>query len=119
MEIGMSRQQKENKQTLTRSGGSNTAVLDRPDEDRRDRRVLDEIERLVEASRNGHLNERGKADGLEGNDRKLIEGVNAMLDAILLPIGEGNRVLAQISAGRIDELITQPYHGDHERMKQA
>ena len=40
-------------------------------------------------------------------------------DAILLPIGEGNRVLAQISAGKIDELITQTYRGDHEKMKQA
>ena len=42
-----------------------------------------------------------------------------MLDAILLPIGEGNRVLAQIPAGKIDELIAQTYKGDHERMKQA
>jgi hypothetical protein len=29
-----------------------------------------------------------------------VRGVNAMLDAILLPIGEGNRILAQISAAR-------------------
>src|SRR5208283_2085382 len=42
-----------------------------------------------------------------------------MLDAILLPIGEGNRILAQISNGRIDELIAQTYKGDHEKMKQA
>ena len=42
-----------------------------------------------------------------------------MLDAILLPIGEGNRVLTQISAGKIDELIAQTYKGDHEKMKVA
>ena len=42
-----------------------------------------------------------------------------MLDAILLPIGEGNRILAQISNGKIDELIAQTYKGDHEKMKQA
>jgi len=42
-----------------------------------------------------------------------------MLDAILLPIGEGNRVLAQISAGKVDELIAQTYKGDHEKMKIA
>ena len=42
-----------------------------------------------------------------------------MLDAILLPIGEGNRVLALISNGKIDELIAQTYKGDHEKMKQA
>ncbi len=45
--------------------------------------------------------------------------MNAMLDAILLPIGEGNRILAQISNGKIDELISQTYKGDHEKMKQA
>jgi len=45
--------------------------------------------------------------------------VNRILDAILLPIGEGNRVLAQISAGKIDELISHTYNGDHEKMKLA
>ena len=48
-----------------------------------------------------------------------MRGVNAMLDAILLPIGEGNRILAQISNGKIDELIAHTYKGDHEKMKQA
>ena len=48
-----------------------------------------------------------------------MKGVNEMLDAILLPIGEGNRILAQISNGKIDELIAQTYKGDHEKMKQA
>jgi len=42
-----------------------------------------------------------------------------MLDAILLPIGEGNRILAQVSNGKIDELIAHTYKGDHEKMKQA
>ena len=46
-------------------------------------------------------------------------GLNQMLDAILLPIGEGNRILAQVSNGKIDELIAQTYKGDHEKMKQA
>ena len=35
------------------------------------------------------------------------------------PIGEGNRILAQISDGKIDELIAQTYKGDHEKMKLA
>ena len=81
--------------------------------------VLQEIMRLVDASKEGRLNERGKATLFNGTDREIIQGVNEMLDAILLPIGEGNRVLAQISAGKIDELITQNYKGDHEKMKLA
>ena len=49
----------------------------------------------------------------------MVTGINEMLDAILLPIGEGNRILSQISGGKIDELIAQTYKGDHEKMKQA
>ncbi len=41
-----------------------------------------------------------------------------MLDAILIPIGEGNRILDQIAHGKVDELIAQTYRGDHEKMKQ-
>src|SRR5208283_1106932 len=67
----------------------------------------------------GQLSERGKPDQFQGAFAEIVRGVNVMLDAILLPIGEGNRILAQISAGKIDELIAQTYKGDHEKMKVA
>ena len=82
-------------------------------------RVSQEILRLVEASHQGRLEERGRADQFQGVHREIVQGINTMLDAILVPIGEGNRILAQISTGKIDELITQTYKGDHEKMKQA
>jgi len=82
-------------------------------------RLSREVLRLVEASRQGRLEERGKFDEFEGAHREIVEAVNEMLDAILLPIGEGNRILGQISGGKIDELITQTYKGDHEKMKMA
>jgi methyl-accepting chemotaxis protein len=81
--------------------------------------VSQEIMRLVDASRDGRLGDRGRADQFDGIYREMVEGINEMLDAILLPIGEGNRILAQISSGKIDELIAQTYKGDHEKMKQA
>src|ERR1017187_5862227 len=105
-----------------RNQSTGAAVLDRPVTDPQEtqtKRLLEEILRLVEASHAGRLSERGRAEQFEGTDRKLVEGVNTMLDAILLPIGEGNRILAQISAGKTDELIAQTYSGDHEKMKQA
>jgi len=81
--------------------------------------VLNEVVRLVDASKEGRLSERGKATLFDGTHREIIQGVNEMLDAILLPIGEGNRILAQVSNGKIDELIAATYKGDHEKMKQA
>jgi methyl-accepting chemotaxis protein len=81
--------------------------------------VSQEILRLVDASREGRLSERGRVDQFTGVYREMLLGVNEMLDAILLPIGEGNRILAQISGGKVDEQISQTYRGDHEKMKQA
>ena len=78
-----------------------------------------ELQRLTQASRDGQLSERGKPEQFKGAYADIVGGVNQMLDAILLPIGEGNRILAQISGGKIDELIAQTYQGDHEKMKVA
>jgi methyl-accepting chemotaxis protein len=78
-----------------------------------------ELMRLTEASREGKLSERGKPEQFKGAYAEVVGGVNQMLDAILLPIGEGNRILGQISEGKLDELIAQTYKGDHEKMKQA
>jgi methyl-accepting chemotaxis protein len=60
-----------------------------------------------------------QTENFQGAYADIVRGVNAMLDAILLPIGEGNRILAQISNGKIDELIAHTYKGDHEKMKLA
>ena len=90
------------------SGGDTELVL-----------ISQEILRLVEASREGRLAERGRADQFTGAYGEILRGVNEMLDAILLPTMESNRVLVQISDGKIDELVTQNYKGDHERTKLA
>jgi methyl-accepting chemotaxis protein len=81
--------------------------------------LVTETGELITAAADGKLATRADAAGHKGDFRKIIEGINQTLDAILLPIGEGNRVLAQISAGKIDESITATYKGDHEKMKQA
>lgn len=78
-----------------------------------------ELAKLIEYSHKGQLEKRGDPAGFEGCYADVITGINQMLDAILLPIGEGNRILAQVAAGKVDELIAQTYQGDHEKMKQS
>jgi methyl-accepting chemotaxis protein len=84
-----------------------------------DERLEQEILRLVEASREGRLSERGRTERFEGNNRKVIEGVNEMLDAILLPMGEGNRILTLIRGGNLREKVEITCKGDHEQMKNS
>ncbi len=82
-------------------------------------KVSNEILRLAKETKEGKLSVRANLEGFDGLQSQMLENLNTMLDAILLPIGEGNRVLSQISGGKIDELITQNYKGDHEKMKLA
>jgi methyl-accepting chemotaxis protein len=63
-------------------------------------RLQEEALRLVEASSAGRPSGRATTGQLDGNSRQL-------------------RVLAQIGAGKVEELITQTYTGDHEKMKLA
>jgi methyl-accepting chemotaxis protein len=78
-----------------------------------------ELGRLTEASREGQLSERGKPDQFQGAYAGIVKGVNEMLDAILLPIGEGNRILGLVRGGNLREKVEIACKGDHEKMKQA
>jgi len=82
-------------------------------------KFLSELGKLTEYSRQGQLEKRGDAAAFQGAYGDVIKGVNEMLDAILRPIGEGNRILDQIARGKVDELIAQTYKGDHEKMKES
>ncbi|HLN23627.1 MAG TPA: hypothetical protein VK558_06560, partial [Patescibacteria group bacterium] len=82
------------------------------------RAAMDEISRLIKAVKQGRLTDRADASLATGDFKDVLSNINELLDAILLPIGEGNRILDQVAHGKIDELITETYHGDHEKMKQ-
>ena len=78
-----------------------------------------ELQRLTEASKEGLLSERGKPEQFEGAYADVVSGVNDMLDAILLPIGEGNRILRLIRGGNLREKVNIDCKGDHLAMKDA
>ncbi len=83
------------------------------------RDIIGEIRRLIDASTAGQLSERGDVARFPGDFGKLVGGINGMLDAILLPIGEGNRVLALVSGGDLTQRVEIACEGDHARMKAA
>jgi methyl-accepting chemotaxis protein len=81
--------------------------------------LASDTEILIKASVEGKLDTRADATKHQGDYRKIIEGVNEMLDAILLPIGEGNRVLSQIRGGNLREKVEIACKGDHAKMKDS
>lgn len=83
------------------------------------RAITNELQRLIVASTAGKLSERGAANHFVGDFAKLVSGINGMLDAIILPISEGNRILGQVSIGDLTQRVDIECEGDHERMKTA
>ncbi len=83
------------------------------------RDITQEIQRLIAASTMGNLGERGDDTRFVGDFAALVTGINAMLDAILLPIVEGNRVLDLVSAGDLMERVEIHCDGDHRRMRDS
>ncbi|MCD2178216.1 methyl-accepting chemotaxis protein [Rhizobium sp. C1] len=83
------------------------------------RAIITELQRLIAASTEGKLSERGAANQFVGDFAKLVAGINGMLDAIILPIAEGNRVLELVSEGDLRQYVEIECEGDHEKMKDA
>ena len=72
-----------------RNTSAGAAVLDHEESHssttKTDSRLHGEILRLVQASQEGLLTERARTEEFRGNDRKLLEGVNSILDALISP----------------------------------
>ena len=81
--------------------------------------LRNEIQRLTKASQEGVLSERGRPEQFQGAYAEVVQGVNEMLDAILLPMGEGNRILRLIRGGNLRKKVEIVCKGDQERMKDA
>ena len=78
-----------------------------------------DVEALLQAGIQGRLEVRADVSKYEGGNRKLFEGINQLLDATLLPMAEGIRVLRQICAGNLGERVEIECQGDHQKMKNA
>ena len=78
--------------------------------------IMAEVKQLINASKDGKLRTRGNTAKYQGDWQSMVVGINEMLDAILLPIQEGNRVLGLLSQGDIRERVELDLRGEHRQM---
>lgn len=72
---------------------------------------------LAEAAEAGVLTARADATQHLGEYRKVIEGLNATLDAIVTPLNMAANNLDSIARGNIPNKITEHYNGDFNNIK--
>jgi len=81
--------------------------------------LITDTDALVQAAVGGRLGERADACRHEGDFRKIVEGVNHTLDAVIAPVNEAARVLEELSQRNLRARVKGSYQGDHARIKEA
>jgi len=72
---------------------------------------------LSQAAVNGRLETRADASRHQGDYRKIVEGVNGTLDAVIGPLNVAAGYVDRISKGDIPPKITDNYNGDFNVIK--
>ena len=76
-----------------------------------------EVERLLQAIRDGQLDVRADLSKVTGTNRQMLEGINEMIDTILGSFNVTAEYIDRISKGDIPEKITDEYRGDFNEIK--
>jgi len=74
---------------------------------------------LTQAALEGKLDTRADATDHQGDFKKIIEGVNETLDAVLGPVNEASTVLAKVAARDLTARMVGDYKGDHAKIKES
>ena len=81
--------------------------------------LIDDMTMLSQAAVEGTLTVRANPDRHNGDYRKIAEGVNSTLDAVIGPLKVAAKYIDRIGKGDIPERITDEYKGDFNEIKQS
>ncbi|MEA4926563.1 MAG: Cache 3/Cache 2 fusion domain-containing protein, partial [Syntrophomonadaceae bacterium] len=79
--------------------------------------LANETNILVMAATDGKLDVRGNASEHQGEYRKVVEGINDVLDAVIGPLNMAAEYVERISQGDIPPKVTEEYNGDFNEIK--
>ncbi|AYN96269.1 methyl-accepting chemotaxis protein [Pseudomonas sp. LTJR-52] len=81
--------------------------------------LITDTQQLSQAAIAGQLDERADASQHQGDFRRIIEGVNGTLDAIVAPLSEAMDVMGALSNGDLGRTIQGDYQGQLLELKQS
>ncbi|MGA3167037.1 MAG: methyl-accepting chemotaxis protein [Terriglobia bacterium] len=79
--------------------------------------LVADAEVLSRTAVEGKLSARADASKHRGEYRKVIQGVNETLDAVVAPVQEAGTVLQKVAGGDLTARVEGNYQGDHARIK--
>src|SRR5579883_2889837 len=81
--------------------------------------LINDADMLVKAALNGSLSTRADATKHSGDYRKIVEGVNNTLDAVINPLNDFAKVLDALAGGDLTVTAEKQYAGDFEEFKRS
>jgi methyl-accepting chemotaxis protein len=78
-----------------------------------------EVERLIMAAASGQLNERVNENQFEGFFKVLSSGINKMMDSMVTPLNEAQKVLEALANGDLTKEMSGTYEGDFNKIKES
>ncbi|MDD1727512.1 MAG: methyl-accepting chemotaxis protein [Methanospirillum sp.] len=79
--------------------------------------LIEDSRMLSEGAVQGELSTRADPGRHRGDFRRIIQGVNATLDAVINPLNVAAEYVDRIAKGDIPPVITDPYNGDFNELK--
>ncbi|EHR69728.1 methyl-accepting chemotaxis protein [Burkholderiales bacterium JOSHI_001] len=79
--------------------------------------LMEDSMMLATAAVQGQLEVRGDIGRHQGDFRRIIEGVNATLDAIVQPVSEVQHVLQALDSGNLGQRVNGDYQGSFAELK--
>nr|WP_190274933.1 methyl-accepting chemotaxis protein [Methylotenera versatilis] len=79
--------------------------------------LVSDVNTLSQSAVEGNLSIRADASKHQGDFRKIVQGVNDTLDAVIVPLNVAAKYVDDISKGNIPAKIAETYHGDFNQLK--
>ncbi|MDI1299720.1 methyl-accepting chemotaxis protein [Methylotenera sp.] len=79
--------------------------------------LVSDVNSLSQSAVEGQLDVRADASKHQGDFRKIVQGVNETLDAVIVPLNVAAKYVNDISKGNIPAKITDTYYGDFNTIK--
>lgn len=83
------------------------------------RALTEDTHILINAATEGRLSVRADTEKHQGSYRRIVEGINSTLDAMIGPINESASVLEQVSLGNLNTAVKGQFEGDFAIIKDA
>ncbi|MCC6706296.1 MAG: MCP four helix bundle domain-containing protein [Gammaproteobacteria bacterium] len=83
------------------------------------RAMIEDATALVDAAGAGQLDKRAELDRHWGDFRKIVEGMNAMLDAMAGPVSSAREVMTGLAGGDLSGRMAGDYQGEFAVLRDA